>query len=39
MFNIASEAARELPAPPVAFGIGAFAVFALLLYLVLRLDN
>jgi len=39
MFNSASEPLRELPVPPYAFGIGAFVVFALFLYLVLRLDN
>ena len=36
---LASEKLRELPASPIAFGIGAFIVFALFLYLVLRLDN
>ena len=39
MVNIASEQLRELPIPPYAFGVGAFVVFALFLYLVLRLDN
>jgi hypothetical protein len=36
---LASEQLRELPAPPIAFGIGAFIVFSIFLYLVLRLDN
>ncbi|CAB4960795.1 unannotated protein [freshwater metagenome] len=39
MINLASEVVRELPAPPVAFGIGAFAIFSVFLYLVLRLDK
>jgi hypothetical protein len=39
MANLASEIVRELPAPPYAFGIGAFVVFSLCLYLVLRLDK
>jgi hypothetical protein len=39
MINLASETLRELPAPPYAFGIGAFAIFSLFLYLVLRLDK
>ena len=37
--ELANEALRELPAPPYAFGLGAMAVFSLLLYLVLRLDR
>ena len=39
MINLASEIVRELPAPPYAFGIGAFVIFSVFLYLVLRLDN
>jgi hypothetical protein len=39
MFNSASEQLRELPVPPYVFGIGAFVVFVVFLYLVLRLDN
>ena len=39
MISSASEAVRELPAPPIFFGIFAFTVFGLLLYLVLRLDR
>jgi hypothetical protein len=39
MISLASEAVRELPAPPIFFGLFAFAVFGLLLYLVLRLDR
>ncbi|MEJ6606884.1 MAG: hypothetical protein QNL07_05045 [Candidatus Planktophila sp.] len=37
--SLASEGLRELPAPPYAFGIGAFLIFALFLYLALRLDD
>lgn len=39
MISVASETLRELPVPPYAFGIGAFAVLALFLYIVLRLDK
>jgi hypothetical protein len=39
MISRASEAVRELPAPPVFFGLFAFGVLSLLLYLVLRLDR
>lgn len=39
MMNLAEEVTRELPASPVFFGGVAFAVFSLLLYLVLRLDR
>ena len=39
MINLASEYARELPASPVAFGVGSFIVFVVFLYLVLRLDQ
>ncbi|MEY2768607.1 MAG: hypothetical protein RL359_243 [Actinomycetota bacterium] len=39
MTTLASEYVRELPASPVAFGVGTFIVFALCLYLVLRLDK
>ncbi len=35
----AAESVRELPAPPYAFGLGAFAVFCLLLYITLRFDR
>ena len=35
----ASEIARELPAPPVFFGVLAFVVLTLLLYLTLRLGK
>jgi hypothetical protein len=34
-----SEAKRELPAPPVFFGVFTFAILMLMLYLVLRLDR
>ncbi|WP_190276908.1 hypothetical protein [Candidatus Planktophila lacus] len=37
--NLASETVRELPASPVAFGVGTFIVFVVFLYLVLRLDQ
>lgn len=36
---IVAEQLRELPVPPQAFGIGAFVVLSLLLYLVLRIDK
>jgi hypothetical protein len=39
MINQASEMVRELPAPPVFFGIFAFSVLSLLLYLTLRLGK
>jgi hypothetical protein len=39
MITRASEAVRELPAPPLFFGLFAFGIFAVLLYLVLRLDR
>ncbi len=39
MINSATEVVRELPAPPVFFGITAFAILSLLLYLTLRLDR
>jgi hypothetical protein len=39
MINLAEEIQRELPASPLTFGIIAFSVFTVLLYLVLRLDR
>lgn len=43
MFNkvveLFSEEGRELPAPPVFFGLFAFGTLMFLLYLVLRLDK
>ena len=36
---IASEQLRELPAPPAAYGIGAFLILSFLLYLALRIDK
>ena len=39
MINLASEAVRELPAPQVFFGVLAFSVLSLLLYLTLRLGK
>jgi hypothetical protein len=35
----ASELAREMPAPPLFFGVLAFVVLSLLLYLTLRLGK
>jgi len=37
--NLLEEATRELPAPPVFFGLFAFGVLTLLLYLTLRIDR
>jgi len=37
--NLANEMARELPMPPVYFGVAAFAILSLLLYLTLRIDK
>ena len=39
MMILAEEIHRELPASPLAFGVIAFVVFTVLLYLVLRLDR
>jgi hypothetical protein len=39
MINLASEMVRELPAPPVFFGVLAFGILSLLLYLTLRLGK
>lgn len=39
MITVASEVVRELPVSPVAFGVFAFGIFVVLLYLVLRLDK
>mgnify|MGYP000013870233 CR=1 FL=1 len=39
MINLATEAVRELPMPPYAFGIIGFSVLSFLLYLTLRLDR
>jgi hypothetical protein len=39
MINLASEIVRELPAPPVFFGVLAFATLSILLYLTLRLGK
>ena len=39
MTNLSAELLRELPMPPVAYGLVTFGVLALLLYLVLRLDR
>jgi hypothetical protein len=39
MINLASEIVRELPASPVFFGVLAFTVLSILLYLTLRLGK
>lgn len=39
MTNLAVEVLRELPMPPIAYGLVTFGVLVLLLYLVLRLDR
>jgi len=39
MIKSAAEIARELPAPPVFFGVLTFAILSLLLYLTLRLGK
>ena len=37
--NLLEEATRELPASPVFFGVFAFGILSLLLYLTLRIDR
>jgi hypothetical protein len=39
MISIAGEVVRKLPAPPVFFGLFAFGLLSLFLYVVLRLDR
>jgi hypothetical protein len=39
MMILASEVTRELPAPPLFFGVFTFVVMSVFLYLVLRLDR
>ena len=39
MIALAEEVHRKLPAPPVFFGLFAFGLLSVLLYLVLRLDR
>jgi len=39
MISLAAETLRKLPAPPIFFGLFAFGVLAVLLFLVLRLDR
>jgi len=39
MITLASEVTRELPAPPLFFGVFIFVVMSVFLYLVLRLDR
>ncbi len=39
MISLAGEVVRKLPAPPVFFGLFAFGLLALFLYVVLRLDR
>lgn len=36
---VAAEKVRELPVPPIAYGIGAFVLLSFLLYLSLRIDK
>jgi hypothetical protein len=37
--NLLEESARELPISPIGFGLIAFGVLTLLLYLTLRIDR
>jgi hypothetical protein len=37
--KFANEITRELPMSPLLFGITAFAILSLLLYIVLRIDK
>ncbi|MEY3257357.1 MAG: hypothetical protein RL443_366 [Actinomycetota bacterium] len=37
--NLLEESARQLPVSPVGFGLIAFGILALLLYLTLRIDR
>ena len=37
--RVLSENLRELPMPPIAFGVVAFSILSLLLYLTLRIDR
>jgi hypothetical protein len=37
--NLLEESTRELPMAPVFFGITAFGILSLLLYLTLRIDR
>jgi hypothetical protein len=37
--TLANEITRELPAPPIFFGVFTFVVMSVFLYLVLRLDR
>ncbi len=37
--NLLEESTRKLPMAPVFFGITAFAILSLLLYLTLRIDR
>ncbi len=39
MITLAEEAVRKLPAPPIFFGLFAFGVLGVLLYLTMRLDQ
>ena len=39
MMNFAAEIVRDLPAPPIFFGLFTFLVLSLFLFLVLRLDR
>jgi hypothetical protein len=37
--NLLEDSAKELPIPPIGFGLIAFGVLTLLLYLTLRIDR
>jgi len=37
--NLLEESTRELPIPPIGFGLIAFGLLLLLLYLTLRIDR
>jgi hypothetical protein len=39
MSTFLAESTRELPISPAAFGVTAFALFSLFLYIVLRFDK
>ncbi|MCX6430933.1 MAG: hypothetical protein NTX12_08305 [Actinobacteria bacterium] len=39
MITLAGEVVRKIPAPPIFFGLFAFGVLAVLLYLTMRLDQ
>ena len=39
MYMILFSEGRELPAPPIAFGLIGFGILSLLLYLAMRIDK